>query len=581
MYFVVNTTASPSREEKIKQKAATFRFVSIFVPFIAPQVYLHAMVRDAHGRKMSKSLGNIINPVDVIQGIGLEDLHKTLLGGNIDPREVEKAKQGQKQDYPNGIPECGTDALRFALCAYTAQGWWKVAPLIVLIRLVSLVFFLAGRDINLDVLRVQGYRFFCNKLWNATKFAMMYLGKGFKPEVDIVASLHKKPRTDKSSSDKSAAFVHSALPPAADMNSTATFGLLNACLASSPFLSSSHPSQVDVVAFESLKEQPSHWNHPHLSRWYHNLNAHTAEERKAFPGGLGVLTPRPAPLTAMDRWILSRLSYAVSACNEGIASYNFPQATTALYNFWLYELCDVYLECLKPVFQGTDAAAATTARNVLYVCLDAALRLISPFMPFISEELFQRLPRKSDREPPSIVVTRYPEAAKLPFRDQALEAEVELVQKIVSGVRSARSDYTLPNKVKTNLFLNVYDKDLSRRLEGYTDVVGTLAYCSDVKVTSSPPEDNCAVVTVSDKCSAHIVLSGLIDPAKEKVKLEKKKEQLKAQLEKLKAATKVQGYEEKVPAEVRAANKEKAAQTEAEIKRIEEAVVSLSKFRQE
>ncbi len=141
MYFVVNTTASPSREEKIKQKAATFRFVSIFVPFIAPQVYLHAMVRDAHGRKMSKSLGNIINPVDVIQGIGLEDLHKTLLGGNIDPREVEKAKQGQKQDYPNGIPECGTDALRFALCAYTAQGWWKVAPLIVLIRLVSLGFF--------------------------------------------------------------------------------------------------------------------------------------------------------------------------------------------------------------------------------------------------------------------------------------------------------------------------------------------------------------------------------------------------------------------------------------------------------
>ena len=80
------------------------------------------MVRDAHGRKMSKSLGNIIDPLDVINGISLEDLNKTLESGNLDPKEVEKAKLGQKQDYPNGIPECGTDALRFALCAYTAQG---------------------------------------------------------------------------------------------------------------------------------------------------------------------------------------------------------------------------------------------------------------------------------------------------------------------------------------------------------------------------------------------------------------------------------------------------------------------------
>ena len=86
------------------------------------QIFLHAMVRDSHGRKMSKSLGNIIDPLDVINGICLEDLHKTLLTGNLDPREVEKAKLGQSQDYPNGIPECGTDALRFALCAYTAQG---------------------------------------------------------------------------------------------------------------------------------------------------------------------------------------------------------------------------------------------------------------------------------------------------------------------------------------------------------------------------------------------------------------------------------------------------------------------------
>jgi valyl-tRNA synthetase len=90
------------------------------VPF--DEVFCHAMIRDAHGRKMSKSLGNVIDPVDVIQGISLEELHAKLHEGNLDVREIEKAKAGQKADFPNGIPECGTDALRFALCAYTSGG---------------------------------------------------------------------------------------------------------------------------------------------------------------------------------------------------------------------------------------------------------------------------------------------------------------------------------------------------------------------------------------------------------------------------------------------------------------------------
>ena len=86
------------------------------------EVYCHAMIRDAHGRKMSKSLGNVIDPVDVIQGLPLEDLHAKLLEGNLDEKEVNKAKQGQKKDFPKGIPQCGTDALRFALCSYTSGG---------------------------------------------------------------------------------------------------------------------------------------------------------------------------------------------------------------------------------------------------------------------------------------------------------------------------------------------------------------------------------------------------------------------------------------------------------------------------
>ena len=128
------------------------------VPF--NEVLCHAMIRDAHGRKMSKSLGNVIDPIDVIQGLPLEDLHQKLYEGNLDEKEIVKAKAGQKKDFPKGIPQCGTDALRFALCAYSG----------------------GGRDINLEILGVEGYRKFCNKIFNATKFAMLKLDGEFVPE---------------------------------------------------------------------------------------------------------------------------------------------------------------------------------------------------------------------------------------------------------------------------------------------------------------------------------------------------------------------------------------------------------------
>lgn len=91
------------------------------IHFNCLQVYLHPMIRDAHGRKMSKSLGNVIDPLEVINGITLEGLQKRLEEGNLDPTELEVAKDGQRKDFPNGIPECGADALRFALVSYTAQ----------------------------------------------------------------------------------------------------------------------------------------------------------------------------------------------------------------------------------------------------------------------------------------------------------------------------------------------------------------------------------------------------------------------------------------------------------------------------
>ncbi|XP_032235539.1 valine--tRNA ligase [Nematostella vectensis] len=410
------------------------------------EVYLHAMVRDAHGRKMSKSLGNVIDPVDVINGITLQDLHKLLENSNLDPREVERAKKGQKEDYPNGIPECGTDALRFALCAYTAQ----------------------GRDINLDVLRVQGYRHFCNKLWNATKFALSGLGEGFKPN----------PTTE-------------------------------------------------LLGNESL----------------------------------------------MDRWILSRLSFAEKACNDGFTAYDFPAITTATYNFWLYELCDVYLEAIKPVLQSGDQEAILATRNTLYTCLEKGLLLLSPMMPFVTEELYQRLPRRNGQSAPSICVTPYPK--NLPWRQAELEEQVEFMLSIVKIVRSIKQEYQVV-KAKPEVYAVFTDDALANSIKPLVDTALSLGGFSKLNILGHErPPQGCAVDTVTGKCEVHLLLKGMIDIAKEISKVENKQENLKAQLEKLKKATEVEDYKNKVPENIQQQNEEKIQETEAEILKMQRALESL------
>jgi valyl-tRNA synthetase len=127
------------------------------VPF--EEVYCHPLVRDAQGRKMSKSLGNVIDPVEVIEGTSLEALHAKLDLGNLDPKEITRAKADQKKTYPSGIPECGTDALRFGLCGLVT----------------------GGRDLNLNVMQIKGYRQFVNKFYQATRFALMNYGDYVPP----------------------------------------------------------------------------------------------------------------------------------------------------------------------------------------------------------------------------------------------------------------------------------------------------------------------------------------------------------------------------------------------------------------
>jgi len=279
----------------------------------------------------------------------------------------------------------------------------------------------------------------------------------------------------------------------------------------------------------------------------------------------------------MDRWILSRLAFAATQCQEAFEQYNFPKATTALYNFWLYELCDVYLEYLKPLFASASAEVQATAKTVLHACLDNGLRLISPFMPYISEELFQRLRKAEDKASvKSICVHAYPK--NLPYRDEDIEKQVEFVQKISAVVRSTRADYNLPNKTKTDLYVRIFgDSKLAQEVGNYSDFLVTSAYAKEVAVVEKDgviPE-GCAIVTVSDKCTAHLMLKGIIDPSKEVEKVQKKQDLLKNQLEKLKKSMQIKDYETKVPEEVRKSNSEKLSQMETEIVRLGEAMLFL------
>ncbi|XP_053998029.1 valine--tRNA ligase [Hylaeus anthracinus] len=520
------------------------------------EVYLHAMVRDAHGRKMSKSLGNVIDPMDVINGITLEELHKQLTHSNLDPNELKRAIEGQKRDYPQGIPECGTDALRFALCAYTTQ----------------------GRDINLDILRVQGYRFFCNKIWNATKFAFMYLHSNV--DYDLVQPMNCNDRnsTDAIGDNE---WYREALKEACVQDA------LNNYLGDYSYLDGHSPSRVDAKVYETLVElNIDVTSYPHLHRWYKHIASYSKQERTGFRPDQNKILLRYASKirasrtskkqsfaaeTNVDLWMLSRLSYAVKTCDDAMVQYDFTTATTTCYNLWLYDLCDVYLEYLKPVFQSNDDNRKLAARRTLFKTLDVGLRLLAPFMPFITEELYQRLPRKTQIYP-SICVSPYPELSEDLQRNLEIEKDVDFANKIIKNVRSTRATYNLPNKTKTEAFLVCVDNSLKEKIMEYQLLIETLAYST---ISTREPPTGCAIITVTDKVQVHLLLKGLIDPKKELEKLCKKKEQLVDVIQKINQAIEVPDYNVKVPLDVQNNNKEKLLNSEGELQRIADAITAL------
>lgn len=416
-------------------------------------VYLHSMVRDKYGRKMSKSLGNVVDPLEIISGCTLQDLFTKLENGNLPAKEVEKAKKGQQMDFPNGIPECGADALRFGLLAYTQQ----------------------GRDINLDINRLVGYRNFCNKLWNAIRFAMTNLEGGF--------------------------------------------------------------TAADNMA-ETVLSNPA--------------------------------------ISKRDRYILSRLNYAISVCNKSFEAYEFGELTNALYNFWLYDLCDVYLELTKPVMSGTDEAAKLAAQQTLYVCLEYGLRLLHPIMPFVTEELWQRLPGK--RSTPSITIAPYPLAVD-EWANPEVEADMELVKEVIHAARSVRAEYGLVNSVRPQFFVKCADNEVKTTMEAQLDDFGTLSKAGESKclVDEEPPK-GCAMHSVNDKIQIYVLLAGLVDFANEISKLEKKLTKIQPSIDNLVKKMEKEDYVTKVPENVRETETAKLEALQKEKEGIQNAIVGFQRL---
>ncbi|KAJ5551481.1 valyl-tRNA synthetase-like protein [Penicillium sp. DV-2018c] len=276
------------------------------VPF--KEVYCHSLVCDTEGRKMSKSLGNVIDPVDVMDGIPLQALHDKLRTGNLDSKEVTKATKFQKAAFPQGIPECGADALRFCLVSYCTG---------------------SGDNIHFDVKVMHGYRRFCNKIYQATKYVLGKIGDGYVPT--------------------------------------------------------------------------------------------TAEEKI------------PA-ISLSERWILHKLTISAKGINQALADREFSKATQIAYQF-----------CSKGTLQNGTEEEQSSARATLYMALEEGLKMIHPFMPFLTEELWQRLPRRPGDATPSIMVASYPEYNPN-HDDPASEAAYELVLDCSKAIRSLMAEYSIREK---------------------------------------------------------------------------------------------------------------------------------------
>jgi valyl-tRNA synthetase len=384
------------------------------------RILLHPLVVDETGKKMSKVTGNVIDPLDLIHGADFETVVSKALPGAPHDEAMRKFKKA----YPStakmgqGFEAYGTDALRFTLCSYSSL----------------------SKRIPLSPKKIEGYRFFCNKIWNATRFALSYL-----------------------------------------------------------------------EGAEVTGEPPR------------------AEARQ-------------------NRWILARLGRACEAMNAAIDAFRFDDATSALYHFFWGELCDWYLELCKPVFAGDDEALKQETRDVLAHALETSLRAMHPFMPFITEELWQRLPKAAE-SPASVALAALPNASS-GRGDAAAEREMETIQAVIGAARTVRSEREVHPGAQVPLVLRSDDAALRALLEEERTAIAALVKAEVTVEPSGGARPAGAALSAAPGVEVLVLLKGIVEAAKEAERVEREVKKCEKNIAALEKKLGGKGFLDRAPAEV-------------------------------
>ncbi len=408
------------------------------VPF--KHVYIHGLVRDAQGKKMSKSEGNVLDPVDLIDGIELAPLLEKRTTGLRRPETAPQVRKATEKEFPTGIPAYGADALRFTFAA-----------------LASL-----GRSINFDPKRCEGYRNFCNKLWNATRFVLMNC-----EGADCGLQEHTKAE----------------------------------CAVGQPF-------------------------HGYLS------------------------------FSQADRWLTSSFQRVEAQVEQAFAEYRLDLAANLIYEFVWNEFCDWYLEIAKVQIQTGTPSQARGTRRTLIRSLETILRLAHPLIPFITEELWQKVAPVANRFPSnpneqSVSIQSYPEA-QMGRIDEKAEAHMANLKLWVEGCRNLRGQMTLSPAQRVPLHVLVTNNEDAEFVSDISNVLMSLAKLSEVKVITHESEfqEVSRLSPVAVLGSSQVCLFVPIDKEAESARLTKELARLDSEITKAQAKLSNEAFVAKAPPKV-------------------------------
>jgi len=288
----------------------------------------------------------------------------------------------------------------------------------------------------------------------------------------------------------------------------------------------------------------------------------------------------------MDKWILHRLNATITTVNSSFGDYELGSAAAAVYSFFYDAVCDVYLEAVKPIMNDKEESDHVTAsqaavRATLYTVFDEGYKLIHPFMPYISEELWQRLPRRPGDLTESVCVATYPSADKSREAPE-IDAEVAQVNKLANSCRSVQALYNITRKHKPLVTINVHVLSLQHLLSKYKNVVITLAFLGNLEVTMDSPTTpkGCATEVPDSTCEIYLHIKGLVDFNQEKTKMATKLKQTQDNKDELTARMN-QGDYVYVPEFIKEQNVEKVSAYDREIASVTKAIHTLQQLLEE